>query len=125
MPSLYEPCGLNQLYSLAHGTIPLVRSTGGLADTVVNTTPQTLADGTANGFVFAEPTAEALWAAIEAALATWRDRETWECLVRNGMGADWSWKHSAGEYEWLYREILRRVQPSPAHPVAGEPDPAC
>lgn len=123
MPSLYEPCGLNQLYSLAHGTVPLVRSTGGLADTVVNTSPQTLADRSANGFVFVEPTAEALWAAIEAALATWQDRVTWECLVRNGMEADWSWNHSAGEYERLYGEILRRVQPLSAQPVAREPAP--
>ncbi len=54
MPSLFEPCGLNQLYSLAHGTVPIVRATGGLADTVVDATPQTLADGTATGFVFVE-----------------------------------------------------------------------
>ena len=65
MPSLFEPCGLNQLYSLTHGTIPLVRGTGGLADTVVNLDPRTLADGTANGFVFLEPTADALWKTIE------------------------------------------------------------
>ena len=57
MPSLFEPCGLNQLYSLAHGTVPIVRATGGLADTVVDATPETLADGTATGFVFVEPTA--------------------------------------------------------------------
>lgn len=114
MPSLYEPCGLSQLYSLAHGTVPLVRSTGGLADTVVNTTPRSLADGSATGFVFTEPTAEALWTTIEAALATWQDRETWDCLVLNGMKADWSWRHSAEEYERLYGEILRRVRPAPA-----------
>ena len=60
MPSLYEPCGLNQLYSLAHGTVPVVRATGGLADTVVDVTPQTLANGTATGFVFHDPTAPAL-----------------------------------------------------------------
>src|SRR5262249_10109669 len=75
MPSQFEPCGLSQLYSLAHGTVPVVRATGGLADTVVDTTPETLADGTANGFVFTEATPEALWTAIERALALWPDRE--------------------------------------------------
>ena len=77
MPSLFEPCGLNQLYSLAHGTVPIVRATGGLADTVVDTNPRTLADGTANGFVFAEADPPALWQTIERALALWPDRATW------------------------------------------------
>ena len=74
MPSLFEPCGLSQLYSLAHGTVPLVRATGGLADTVVDANPQTLAAGTANGFVFAEANPQALWLTIERALALWPDR---------------------------------------------------
>ena len=68
MPSLYEPCGLNQLYSLAYGTVPIVRSTGGLADTVVDATPENLADGSATGFSFDEKTPEGLWSAISRAL---------------------------------------------------------
>ena len=113
MPSLFEPCGLNQLYSLAHGTVPLVRATGGLADTVVNLDPWTLGEGIANGFVFRQPTAEALWRAIEIALETWPQRTIWEQLIRNGMEADWSWKRSASDYAALYAEITRRI-PSPA-----------
>ncbi len=109
MPSLYEPCGLNQLYSLAHGTVPIVRATGGLADTVVDATPQTLADGTATGFVFPEPTPEALRGAIDRALALWPDRDAWGRLMRTGMRADWSWDHSARQYEPLYEEVRRRA----------------
>jgi starch synthase len=107
MPSLYEPCGLNQLYSLAHGTVPLVRSTGGLADTVVPLDPRTMAEGTATGFVFHESTPEALWQAIESALIVWEDRHAWEQLARNGMRADWSWDRSAREYIKVYEEIVK------------------
>jgi starch synthase len=114
MPSLFEPCGLNQLYSLTHGTVPLVRATGGLADTVVDLDSQSLVDGTANGFGFLEPTAEALWRTIERALATWNDRSVWEQLIRNGMEADWSWDHSAREYVRLYEEIVGGVLASSA-----------
>ena len=110
MPSLFEPCGLNQLYSLAHGTVPVVRSTGGLADTVVDATPRALAEGKATGFCFQEPTADALWQAIERALALWPDREAWTRLMRTGMNADWSWDRSAREYTRLYEEIARRVR---------------
>jgi starch synthase len=109
MPSLFEPCGLTQLYSLAHGTVPIVRATGGLADTVVDANPSTLADGTANGFAFAEASPQALWHAIERALATWPDRDTWLKLMRTGMSADWSWNRSAREYGQLYEEIRRKV----------------
>jgi starch synthase len=110
MPSLFEPCGLNQLYSLAHGTVPLVRGTGGLADTVVDATEATVADGTATGFVFTEPTADALWGAITRALEIWPQRQTWLKLMQTGMEADWSWGRSAREYGQLYQEILRRVR---------------
>ncbi len=116
MPSLFEPCGLNQLYSLAHGTVPIVRATGGLADTVVDANPRTLADGTATGFSFIEPTAEALWQTIERALALWPDRDAWVKLMRDGMSADWSWDRSAREYSRLYDEIAPRRLPKPRSP---------
>jgi starch synthase len=121
MPSLFEPCGLNQLYSLAHGTLPIVRATGGLADTVVDAQPRTLADGTATGFSFTEPTAQALWQTIERALELWPDRDAWVGLMRTGMGADWSWDHSASQYVRLYEEIERRIRSRHAPPEANEP----
>jgi len=67
--------------------------------------------------------AESRWEAIEVALATWPDRVVWEQLIRNGMNADWSWKHSAAEYTRLYEEIIRRVQALPAQPVVDESAP--
>jgi starch synthase len=121
MPSLFEPCGLNQLYSLAHGTIPIVRATGGLIDTVVDTNPRTVADGTANGFRFVEPTAAALWQAIERALDLWPNRDAWAQLIRNAMAADWSWDHSAAEYSRLYDEIARRARLRNPPPDVSEP----
>jgi starch synthase len=132
MPSLFEPCGLSQLYSLAHGTVPIVRSTGGLADTVVDTTSATLADGTANGFVFSEPSELAIRQTIERTLALWPDRSTWLRLARTGMRADWSWDRSAREYVQLYAEIATRVASRgltgdsaelPARPPAGTGTP--
>ncbi len=120
MPSLFEPCGLNQLYSLAHGTVPIVRATGGLADTVVDANPRTLADGTANGFSFTDPTPQALWQTIERALALWPDRDAWVELMRNGMNADWSWNRSAREYTRLYEEIGRRVRSRNTPPNASD-----
>ncbi|MFO0909881.1 MAG: glycogen synthase GlgA [Isosphaeraceae bacterium] len=107
MPSLYEPCGLNQLYSLAHGTIPIVRATGGLADTVVDANPTTLSGGTATGIVFQDPTPEAFLRAIERAVALWRDRPQRMKVITNGMRADWSWDRSAREYLALYDEMSR------------------
>jgi len=121
MPSLYEPCGLTQLYSLAHGTVPVVRATGGLADTVVDANPATLAAGTANGFVFTEANSQALWLTIKRALALWPDRESWLRLIRTGMGADWSWHHSAREYGYLYQEIERRVRSRNSPGDSSEP----
>jgi starch synthase len=110
MPSLFEPCGLNQLYSLAHGTIPIVRATGGLSDTVVDTNPETLAAGTANGFVFAEAEPQALLHTIDRALSYWSDRATWRKLMATGMSADWSWQRSAREYVAIYEQIRRKTQ---------------
>ena len=114
MPSLYEPCGLNQLYSLAYGTIPIVRATGGLADTVVDATPVALADGKANGFVFSEPTPTALAAAIRRALDAWPDRAAWSSMVRAAMEADWTWDRVALAYRRLYEEIAR-TRATPHH----------
>jgi len=106
MPSRYEPCGLNQMYSLRYGTPPVVRATGGLADTVVDCNEATLAAGTANGFVFTEPTPQALRAALERAVGTWRDRAQWRELQCNGMRLDFSWRTSAQRYCDLYRALI-------------------
>ena len=109
MPSRYEPCGLNQMYSLRYGTPPVVRATGGLADTVVDCNAATLAAGTANGFVFTEATPQALLAALERAVSTWRNRAQWRELQRNGMRLDFSWQTSAQRYCDLYRALLAKA----------------
>jgi len=108
MPSRYEPSGLNQLYSLRYGTVPVVRRTGGLADSIVDATPQTLEAGTANGFVFTDYTPEALLGAVHRALAAYRDQRTWRRLQRTGMAADFSWAASARKYLALYERVLAR-----------------
>ena len=105
MPSRYEPCGLNQMYSLAYGTIPLVRATGGLDDTIQ---PFESADGTGNGFKFAEATGGALLATARRALELYRKPDQWRRLIRNAMSCDFSWDRSAKEYEALYQEIASR-----------------
>ncbi|MEN6536811.1 MAG: glycogen synthase GlgA [Bryobacteraceae bacterium] len=96
MPSLYEPCGLNQIYSLRYGTVPVVRATGGLDDTID--------EGT--GFKFKEYSGAALLATLRDALAAWQNRERWKELMRNGMRKDFSWNASAGEYAALYHRLL-------------------
>lgn len=114
MPSLYEPCGLNQLYSLAYGTVPVVRATGGLADTVVDATAETLRNQTATGVSFIEPTARALIRAVDRALDLYQDADAWPRLVTTGMNADWTWHRSAEQYVRLYETVhLRRVDASP------------
>ena len=105
MPSHYEPCGLNQLYSLRYGTVPIVTCTGGLADTVTNCTAETIANGTADGFYLDEKTPEALDAAIGKALhIRYHQKETWMQMIRTGMGADFSWRKSANQYAELYEK---------------------
>src|SRR5262249_22085478 len=109
MPSLFEPCGPNQMYSLKYGTVPVVRATGGLAGTVGNCTPQTRAAGTATGFSFGPFHADALWDAVQRARGVYCDApEKWRQLVETGMRQDWSWDRSAGEYEALYERITGR-----------------
>ncbi|MFC1736202.1 glycogen synthase GlgA [Candidatus Hydrogenedentota bacterium] len=110
MPSRFEPCGLNQMYSLRYGTIPIVRSTGGLADTVVNTTPETLADETANGFVFTKHSTDALLDACELAIEAYTDRGVWSQLMKNGMSQEFSWEVSAHRYVELYEKAILRVR---------------
>jgi len=107
MPSQYEPSGLNQLYSLKYGTVPIVRAVGGLMDTIGDCTEDTLRAGMATGFKFGPYTANALLGAIERALHCYRHRpDVWQRLVMTGMSQDWSWDRSAGEYVRLYRHIL-------------------
>jgi starch synthase len=106
MPSLFEPCGLNQLYSLRYGTLPLVRRVGGLADTVVDATPHNLEAGRATGFVFDEPEPAALLEALQRAMDLWYDRANWRQLQRTAMAQDFSWEQSANQYLELYRSLL-------------------
>jgi len=105
MPSRYEPCGLNQMYSLRYGTPPVVRETGGLADTVVDTTPHSLTRGDANGFVFNEASADALCAALERAFEVHARPKQWMKLIKTGMRQDFSWQHSAESYLHLYQQM--------------------
>ncbi|HEY7335704.1 MAG TPA: glycogen synthase GlgA [Bryobacteraceae bacterium] len=96
MPSRYEPCGLNQMYSLRYGTVPIVRVTGGLADTVDEDT----------GFLFRDYSAEALAKAVGDALEAYQDRDAWAGRMRLGMSKDFSWETSARAYHRLYEDIL-------------------
>ena len=109
MPSQYEPCGLNQLYSLKYGTIPIVRATGGLADTIFDTNGENLATGRANGYSFEVYEAGALENALGRAVETFRnDQNTWNQLVQTGMRQDWSWSASAQKYVELYEQTIAR-----------------
>lgn len=103
MPSIYEPCGLNQMYSLRYGTVPIVHRTGGLADTVQTWSPRT---GNGNGFAFETHDASGLRWAIEAALKTYKDQLQWQRLVQNGMSADYSWDAQGKIYERVYAKLL-------------------
>ncbi|MBI5190365.1 MAG: glycogen synthase GlgA [Nitrospirae bacterium] len=106
MPSRYEPCGLGQLISLRYGTVPLVRKTGGLADTVKNYSVRT---GKGNGFVFTDYSSRALMKAVKAAVAAYEDKAAWKGLVERGMNEDNSWERSAREYVKLYRKAMDKA----------------
>ena len=107
MPSRFEPCGLNQIYSLRYGTVPIVRRTGGLADTVVDVSPGSLTSGTATGFLFDEPTGAALWEAVERSMDFYQRTESdWQRLAITGMQQNLSWSTSARHYEALYQKAL-------------------
>ncbi len=104
MPSRFEPCGLNQMYSLRYGTVPIVRRTGGLADTVIDADSAHRRDATATGFVFDEPTPQALYHAIERALLLYENAPAWLNLMHSGMRHDYSWERSAASYLDLYSD---------------------
>lgn len=105
MPSRYEPCGLNQIYSLKYGTVPVVRATGGLDDTIQEWNPET---GNGTGFKFQNYNAGELLASLRRALALFSEKDSWHSLMRNGMQQDYSWKKPALEYVKLYEEVARR-----------------
>jgi starch synthase len=107
MPSLFEPSGLNQLYSLRYGTPPIVRTTGGLADTISDTTEETLVSKEPTGFRFQAYTPQALAGTVRWATYLFHDRpDTFLRIIRNGMKADWSWDRSAAEYEKIYQRLV-------------------
>lgn len=107
MPSRFEPCGLNQLYSLRYGTLPIVHRTGGLADTVVHTDAASLDSGTATGFVFEHPTVDGLLWAIREALQCYRHPDCYSRVQHTAMQQDFSWSKSAREYLRIYRQTIQ------------------
>jgi len=102
MPSRYEPSGLNQMYSLKYGTVPIVRATGGLDDTIE---PFDITTGRGTGFKFYEYSGEAMLSTIKAALALYKDQASWQKLMKNGMAKDYSWGVSAKEYARIYERV--------------------
>jgi starch synthase len=104
MPSRFEPCGLNQMYSMRYGTPPVVRATGGLADTVIDAAD----DRHGNGFIFAETTPADLFAAIRRAVGFWHDRKAWRRLQENGMACDFGWDAPAHKYASLYSSLTQQ-----------------
>jgi len=107
MPSLFEPCGLNQMYSQRYGTVPVVRKTGGLADTVVDSLPHAIAEKTATGIVFKGASAGSLLEASKRALLLYNQPSTWKKIQINGMRKDFSWRHSAE----LYLDVYGNLRP--------------
>ncbi|MBX3007986.1 MAG: glycogen synthase GlgA [Melioribacteraceae bacterium] len=106
MPSKFEPCGLNQMYSLVYGTVPIVRKTGGLADTVQQFNPKTK---TGNGFVFEKYNAKEMMSAIKQAVAIYsEDKSTWETIMKNGMKSNFSWTSSTKHYIDLYKKLTEK-----------------
>jgi starch synthase len=110
MPSRYEPCGLEQLYGLKYGTVPVVRATGGLDDTVVDVIANPEA-GT--GFKFSDYRPDALQAALTAAVELFHNKPLWQEIVARGMHTDFSWAKSAAEYEAIYLSALKEIEPQP------------
>jgi starch synthase len=105
MPSRYEPCGLNQIYSLRYGTIPIVRATGGLDDTIQDYQPST---GEGTGFKFVQYNSTEMLKALQRALHVFANQPAWKKLMKTGMGMDFSWEASAKKYVQLYRNLVRK-----------------
>ena len=108
MPSRFEPCGLNQLYSQRYGTPPIVHAIGGLADSVVDCTEEALKDGTASGFAFHGMTAANLFDAIQRAIDLYHNKAKWKLLRKNCMAKDFGWQRSAEAYRAVYLKALGR-----------------
>jgi starch synthase len=109
MPSRYEPCGLNQIYSLRYGTVPVVRRTGGLADTVRDWHEfNSLGNESGTGFSFNDYTSMALVSTVSRAVETFKEKELWKKIQKNGMALDYSWEHSANDYLALYKKALTK-----------------
>lgn len=106
MPSRFEPCGLNQMYGLRYGTPPVVTHTGGLADSVVDSTPANIDDGSATGFVMPAISADSLMESVNRALACYRQADTWRKIQRNGMRSELGWQRSARAYLDLYLNLI-------------------
>ena len=116
-PARYEPCGLTQLYAMRYGTLPVVRSTGGLRDTVVDATDDTLHRGTATGFMFEGTTSDDMVRCVERALALYRQPMAWRNVQRQAMAQDFGWEEPARRYLALYRSLMPQAVATP------EPDP--
>jgi starch synthase len=118
MPSRYEPCGLNQIYSLKYGTVPIVRATGGLDDTIESWDARS---GKGTGFKFHEYNGEALLATVKLTLDAFRDQTSWQVLMRNGMSKDFSWNASARDYGKVYEKVrqMRGTPPASERTLAG------
>jgi len=104
VPSRYEPCGLNQIYSLKYGTVPVVRATGGLDDTIEQWDPTT---GKGTGFKFERYSSLELWTTIQQALEVYKDKSSWQKLMKNGMARDFSWEREAKEYVKVYERAIK------------------
>ncbi len=113
MPSRFEPCGLNQIYSLRYGTVPIVRNTGGLADTVVHASKENRKDNTASGFIFQNATASEMAAAVQQALEMYSHPRLWRRIIKTGMDQDYSWQASAQQYLEVYQRASRKLSKHP------------
>jgi starch synthase len=105
MPSNYEPCGIGQIVAMRYGTIPVVRETGGLKDTVQQYDKYTQ---TGNGFVFSDYNAHEMMYALKRALSSYENYEEWNHIVHNAMATDFSWDNSAKEYKKLYEQLANK-----------------